>query len=85
MLRAAAANAAGVRAEATEALREALGRSESAEMWLHSWAVRYQLGSLLGGDEGAVLVTQGEGAMAAEGVRAPARMAGLLLPGRWAP
>jgi eukaryotic-like serine/threonine-protein kinase len=85
LLRAAAANAEGERAEATEALREAIARSEGAEMWLHSWAARYQLGSSLGGEEGAALVAQGEGAMTAEGVRAPARMAGLLLPGRWAP
>ena len=85
LLRAAAANAGGERAEAIDALREALQRSEGAEMWLHSWAARHQLGSLLGGEEGAVLVAKGERAMAAEGVRAPARMAGLLLPGRWAP
>jgi hypothetical protein len=85
LLRAAAANAGGERAEATEALREAVGRSESAEMWLHSWAATYQLGSLLGGEEGAALVARGMGAMTAEGVRAPARIAGLLLPGRWAP
>jgi hypothetical protein len=81
--RAAAANAAGDRAEAMEALREALGRSEGAEMWLHAWAARHRLGSLLGGDEGAVFVAQAEQAMTAEGVRAPARMAGMLLPGRW--
>jgi hypothetical protein len=85
LLRAATANAGGERAEAKEALREAVERTEGAELWLYSWAARYQLGSLLGGEEGAALVAQGEQAMAAEGVRAPARMASLLLPGRWAP
>ncbi len=83
--RAAAANAANDRAEALEALREALVRSEGAGMWLHAWAARHRLGSLLGGDEGAALVAQAEQAMTAEGVRAPARMAGQLLPGRWSP
>jgi hypothetical protein len=83
LARAAAANAAGDRAEAIDALREALARSEGADMWLHAWAARHRLGSLLGGDEGGALVAQAEEAMTAEGVRAPARMAGLLLPGRW--
>jgi hypothetical protein len=63
--------------------REALARSERANLWLHAWAARHQLGLLLGGDEGAVLVAQAEQAMTTEGVRAPARMAGMLLPGRW--
>jgi tetratricopeptide (TPR) repeat protein len=85
LARAAAANAAGDRAEAIEVLREALARSEGADMWLHAWAARHRLGSILGGDEGVALVTQAEQAMTAEGVRAPARMAGLLLPGRWSP
>jgi hypothetical protein len=83
LARAAAANAAGDRAETIDALREALARSEDADMWLHAWAARHRLGSLLGGDEGAALFAQAEQAMTAEGVRAPARMAGLLLPGRW--
>ena len=52
-------------------------------MWTLARAARYQLGQLLGGDEGAVLVAEAEHAMKAEGVRAPARMAGFLLPGRW--
>jgi tetratricopeptide (TPR) repeat protein len=82
---AAAANAADERAEAIDALREALARSEAADMWLHAWAVRHRLGSLLGGDQGAALVAQAEQAMTAEGVRAPTRMAGMLLPGRWSP
>ncbi len=80
---AAAANAAGERAEAVGALRQALARGEETGMWLHAWAARYQLGSLLGGEEGAALVDQAERAMVAEGVRTPARMAGLHLPGRW--
>ena len=83
LVRAAAANAAGERAEAIDALRVALRRTEAATMWTLARAARYQLGQLLGGDEGAVLVAEAEHAMKAEGVRAPARMAGFLLPGRW--
>jgi eukaryotic-like serine/threonine-protein kinase len=83
LARAAAANAADDHAEALDALREALTRSEAADMGLHAWAARHRLGSLLGGNEGAALVAQAEQAMRAEGVRTPARMAGMLLPGRW--
>ena len=52
-------------------------------MALHAWAVRSQLGSLLGGDEGCALVAQAEASMTEEGVCAPARMARFLVPGRW--
>jgi hypothetical protein len=84
LARAAAANAAGERPEAISALRQALARSEGADMRLHAWAARHRLGLALGGEEGAALVAHAEEEMSAEGVRAPARMAGLLLPGRWA-
>ena len=53
-------------------------------MGLHAAVARHQLGCLLGGDEGAELRRQGETAMTAEGVRAPTRMATMILPGRWA-
>ncbi|HEY5147392.1 MAG TPA: hypothetical protein VII82_11530, partial [Polyangiaceae bacterium] len=83
LARSAAANAAGERAEAIDALRGGLARSEEASMWLHAWAAAYQLGSLLGGEEGAAFVGRAERAMSEEGVRAPARMARMLLPGRF--
>jgi tetratricopeptide (TPR) repeat protein len=85
LARSAAANAAGERAEAIDALREAIARSEEAHMRLHAWAAGHQLGSLLGGEEGAVLLARAERAMSEEGVRAPARMARLFVPGRWEP
>jgi hypothetical protein len=49
----------------------------------YATACRHQLGVLLGGDEGAHLVARAEEAMKAQGVRAPARFAGTLVPGRW--
>ena len=85
LVHASAANVAGERAEAAEALRLAMQRTEAAGMLLHSWAARHQLGALLGGDEGAALVAQAEQAMTTEGVRAPARMARYLLSGVWSP
>ncbi len=85
MLLASAANAAGERADAIDWLRRAVERAEGVEMALHAWAARHQLGAILGGDEGKALLAQAEQSMAAEGVRAPARMARLLVPGRWSP
>ena len=46
-------------------------------------AARYQLGSLLGDEEGKGLLREGGDAMKAQDVRAPARFAGTWLPGRW--
>ncbi len=85
ILHALAANAAGERAAAIEWLRAAAARAERADMALHAWAARYQLGSMLGDEEGRALVAQAEQAMTAEGVRAPARIARHLVPGRWGP
>jgi serine/threonine protein kinase len=85
LVRAAAANAEGERAEAVDALRVGLERTEAAGMLTLARAARYQLGLLVGGDDGAELVAQAERAMTREGVRAPARMAGFMLPGRWSP
>jgi serine/threonine protein kinase len=83
MLLAAVANAEGDRAAATAALRAAIDRAEAADMSLHGWAARYKLGCLLGGEEGDALQRQAESAMTAEGVRAPERSAGMLVPGQW--
>jgi tetratricopeptide (TPR) repeat protein len=79
-----AASAAGDRDGALDSLREALRRAEAADLALHGWAIRYQLGAALGGDEGREHGVQAERAMTDEGVRSPARMAALLVPGPWA-
>jgi hypothetical protein len=83
MVRAATANAEGDAREAAAALRVAIERAAAAEMNLHLWCARRQLGCLLGGEEGDRYIAQADAAMQAEGVRAPARMATTLLPGRW--
>ncbi len=83
LVRAATANAEGDAAGACAALREAIERATAADMSLHAWCARRQLGCLIGGEEGDRLVAQADAAMQAEGVRAPARLAATLVPGRW--
>jgi hypothetical protein len=58
-------------------------RAETADMSLYAAAARHQLGLALGGDEGARLVEEAAGAMAARGVRVPKRFAAMRVPGRW--
>ncbi len=83
LVRAATANAEGDAAGARAALAEAIERAAAADMSLHASCARRQLGSLIGGEEGDRLVAQADAAMRAEGVRAPARMAAMFLPGLW--
>jgi hypothetical protein len=85
ILKAAVANAEGDRPRAIEALRSAIDLALAANMAGHAAAGRYQLGSLLGGEEGAELVARSEEAMSAQGVRKAARFAATLVPGRWHP
>ena len=65
------------------ALREAIDRATAADMKVHAWCARRQLGCLLGGEEGDRLVTEVDAEMRTEGVRAPDRMASMFVPGRW--
>jgi hypothetical protein len=83
MVRAATANAEGNAREATAALRVAIEGAAATEMQLYMWCARRQLGCLLGGEKGDRYVAQADAAMQEEGVRSPARMATMFLPGRW--
>jgi len=83
ILRAACANEARDYPLALASLRAAVAEAESADMAMYAAAARHRLGSALGGDEGRELLRQAEAAMALEDVRAPARFAALLVPGRW--
>ncbi len=83
ILKAGVANADGDRPGASQALRAAIDLALVADMAGYAAAARYQLGSLLEGEEGAALVAAGEEAMKAQGVRVPARFAATLVPGRW--
>ncbi|HLK40132.1 MAG TPA: AAA family ATPase, partial [Polyangiaceae bacterium] len=83
MLRAATAHARGDAATAERALRDAIERASAADMSVHAWCAKRQLGRLLGGEDGDRLVGEADAAMKAEDVRAPARMAGMFVPGKW--
>jgi eukaryotic-like serine/threonine-protein kinase len=83
ILTAAAASAEGDRSAAIAGLRSAIDLAHAASMSGYATAARYQLGSLLGGDEGRRLVLEAEEAMTAQGIRVPARFAATLVPGRW--
>jgi hypothetical protein len=50
-------------------------------MALHAAAARHELGLLVGGSEGATLVSNAAEAMTALGILAPARFAPMLAPG----
>jgi hypothetical protein len=83
ILNAAVANATGDRQGAARWLRRAADLAQGADMYLHAAAARYQLGLALGGDEGRELVARGGAAMTSQDIRAPARFAAMLVPGRW--
>jgi hypothetical protein len=77
-------NAAGDTVSAAARLREAIRHAEASDLAPQAWSAQYQLGKLIGGGEGRMLVAQAEGLMRDEGVRSPERIAGWLVPGRWA-
>jgi eukaryotic-like serine/threonine-protein kinase len=83
ILTAAAADAEGNDAAAIAALRRAIELAQLADMHGYVHAARYQLGSVLGGDEGSTLKAAAEERMTAQGIRVPSRFAATLVPGRW--
>ncbi len=83
LVSAAAWNAVGDRPAATASLRRAIEYADTTRMAMHAAAARYRLGALLGDEEGRSLLREGEEAMIAQDVRAPARFAAVLLPGAW--
>jgi hypothetical protein len=54
-------------------------------MSLQAEAARYQLGRLLGGDDGRALVESARLALEARGVRSPVRFVSMMVPGRFEP
>jgi hypothetical protein len=71
------------RVAAEEHLRAAIVRADEVGMALHGASAKYQLGLLLGDAEGRRLVESAEDWMLAQDIRAPQRMAALLIPGKW--
>jgi hypothetical protein len=62
-------------------LREASSLAEQSDLGLHAAAARFQLGTLLGGSEGAEHVADARRIMIAEGVAKPERFADWFVPG----
>jgi eukaryotic-like serine/threonine-protein kinase len=85
LLAAGIGSVAGDREKAARSLRTAIELARRADMNLQADAARYQLGLLLGGDEGRALVESASSALAAQGVRAPLRFVSMIAPGRFEP
>ena len=82
---AAVENTAGNREAAMESLELAIHRCVVADMSVHAWVARHRLGLMIGGAEGDRRVREADDALTALGIVAPARYAGMVLPGRWTP
>jgi serine/threonine protein kinase len=83
ILKGAVANIEGHPSAARASLEQAAHGAQTANMALFAAAARYQLGLAVGGHEGAKLVEEADAAMRSQDVRAPARFATMLVPGRW--
>ena len=81
ILRAGVASVQGKTDRAAVCLRTAIELAGQLDMSLYSLAARYQLGSLVGGEEREIALA--DEAMRAAGVVAPKRFAPVLVPGRW--
>jgi len=73
--------ALGDEERAAALLRDGLAALEALDTNLYANAARRRLGQTLGGHDGAALVTQADYWMHARGVRNPARMSAMLIPG----
>jgi hypothetical protein len=82
-LRAGAAAGRGDRELCRKLLAEAAATWERAEAAMNAAAARRRLGEIQGGDEGRALVEAADAFMSAQGIRSPARMTAMLLPGAW--
>jgi hypothetical protein len=74
------AEATGDMDEAVRCYREALSGLERTDIHLFAHAVRYRVGRLVGGDEGAALCAGVHAWLEREGVREPDRMLHMMLP-----
>ncbi len=60
---------------------EAIAVSDEGELAMFAAASRRRRGEILGGDDGATLIAEGDGYMASQGVVDPERMARMIAPG----
>jgi eukaryotic-like serine/threonine-protein kinase len=73
----------GDRDRACALLAEAEAGFLAIGMVLDAAASRRRRGELIGGDEGRALVASADAVMSAQGIRNPARMTAMFLPGAW--
>jgi hypothetical protein len=83
LLRAGIASVRGDRQAAAERLRRAEAALESADMALYAAVARRRRGEMLGDAEGRALVDAADIAMRNQKIRDPARIAAMLVPGKW--
>ena len=81
LLRAGLAARRGNAEAVAAALRDADAVATAHDMALHAAAARYQLGHVVGGTEGAALMSDAETVMSPEGIASPARFARWFVPG----
>jgi hypothetical protein len=81
LLSAGAANLEGRVDEARELLQRALAWLDGSETRLYAAAARRRLGETLGGDAGRALCAEADAWYAGQGVKDPARMTAMLVPG----
>jgi hypothetical protein len=62
-------------------MRVAAEQLDAIEMRLYAAAARRRLGQLLGGDEGRGMIVQADVWMTGQGIKNPARMTAMLVPG----
>lgn len=68
---------------AREMLERAVRAYTEADMEVNCAVARLRLGELIGGAQGDELVAEGNARLAAQAVKAPAKVARLIAPGRW--
>jgi hypothetical protein len=81
VLRAAIAHQRGKRREAIGALRIAVAGFDEVDMALHAACSRWQLGRLVGGDDGKEIESEAAAWMEDQEVVAPERIVALFAPG----
>jgi eukaryotic-like serine/threonine-protein kinase len=83
LLRAGVASVRGRREEAMERLSSAEARFEAADMSLYAAVTRRRRGEFLGDADGQAFVEASDVAMRNQKIQDPARIAAMLVPGKW--
>ena len=64
-----------------EFLEQTIKTAKKENMFLHAATAERRLGEMMGGDEGAALLAQGNGWMSTEGITDPDRITDVFAPG----